>query len=179
MLGLAYMLLTSAGDAAAAQGHDRRRWAYCAAGPAKRERPDLATVIGFSDGGSFAAGVGPAPAAPEQQGRFADAVSAVVKPAAPRPAPAAEAAASPSSTAAAPGGPSPGFREQAAEEDKAAARKRLAAERFREYMKSHSQKQSSFYDELPPPAAGDSGAVGGGGSGDNVGGEGGSAHPAG
>lgn len=113
--------------------------------------------MGFSDGGSFAAGIGPAPAGLQQQGRFAGAVSAIVKPAARS---ASSAGGVPSPTAAATSAPAgapgtPGAtREQAeTEEDRAAARKRLAAERFREYMKSHAQKQSSFYDELPPPAA--------------------------
>lgn len=126
-------------------------------GPRKKVQPDLETVIGFSDGGNFSAGVGPA-AATEKQGRFASVITPVTRPS-PRQAVtsagADNAPRSPTEAAAeATGGTRAGLSRPppACDEDKAAALKRLAAERFRQFMQSNSQKQSSFYDELPPPS---------------------------
>lgn len=134
------------------------QWPDESEGVNKKQHPDLATVIGFSDGGTFSAGIGPL-AAEEKQGRFASAVSHVIKPIPRQPAPSPTAETSQSSPTEPTveinrsGSGNSSRPSTAGEEDKAAALKRLAAERFRQFMKSNSQKQSSFYDELPPPSA--------------------------
>lgn len=95
------------------------------------------------------------------QGRFASAVTPIIRPS-PRPRPSAQSAEAQSThssatetTAEAVGGMrGPASRPTATDhEDKAAVLKRLAAERFRQFMQSNAQRQSSFYDELPPPVA--------------------------